>query len=134
MTPAWLFLSAALLAASCAQTEPVGATLAKLDGRPIQEVIARLGNPQSQDQRPEGTVYFWTEKTSVANAPITTTRVSYASGYRSTAETTAISDVPLPQSCTLRVVADGTGRIVKAETSTANSACASLSRKLAGAG
>ncbi len=118
-----------IAAASGAAAQSVRAELGKLRRQPVQNVIARLGNPQRQEPAAGGTTYYWSNEMRVRNAPMMTERTGYANGLPTTVETMQYgTDI---QSCVLTVSVDGAGRITDASTSDANEACASLVRRMA---
>jgi hypothetical protein len=122
-----LLLAAAI--AACAPIETIDAKVGQLRGQPVQSVVQRLGDADSRAPAADGTAWVWQVQVRVPHAPITETTTTYATGFRSVGETTGYSDVPLPETCTLRVLADGAGIISSAEARGGNGACASVLHK-----
>src|SRR5262245_52464341 len=101
-------LALALAVAACAQAEKADAPLPSLKGRAVSSIAARLGAPEPQ---PDGAL-VWTMETRPPATPVPSTRVSYAAGVPNTVETLSYP-VPRPmETCTLRAIADGAGRIL----------------------
>jgi hypothetical protein len=118
--------------AACASIETIEAAVGRLKGQPVQSVVQRLGEADSRVPAADGTAWVWTVRVRVPHAPITETVTTYATGFRSTSQTAGYSAVPLPETCTLRVLADGAGIISSAEASGRNGACQSVTQKLDG--
>jgi hypothetical protein len=123
-----LFLAGAI--AACAPIETIEAKVGQLKGQPVQNVVQRLGDADSRMPAADGTVWVWQMRVRVPHAPITETTTTYATGFRSVSQTAGYSAVPLPETCTLRVLADGAGTISSAEARGSNGACASVVHKL----
>ena len=96
----------------------------------MQCVVQRLGDADSRASVADGTAWVWQVRVRVPHAPVTETTMTYATGFRSVGQTMGYSDVPLPETCTLRVLADGAGIISSAEARGSNGACASVVHKL----
>jgi hypothetical protein len=96
----------------------------------VQDVVQRLGAADGLAPAANGTAWVWQVRVRVPHAPITETTTSYATGFRSVGQTTGYSDVALPETCTLRVLADGAGLISSAEARGSNGACASMVHNL----
>jgi hypothetical protein len=116
--------------AACAPIETIEAKLGQLKGHPVQDVVQRLGAADGLAPAANGTAWVWQVRVRVPHAPITETTTSYATGFRSVGQTTGYSDVALPETCTLRVLADGAGLISSAEARGSNGACASMVHNL----
>jgi hypothetical protein len=123
-----LLLAAAVVA--CAPIETIEAKVGQLRGQPVQGVVQRLGDADSRVPAAAGTAWVWQVRVRVPHAPITETTTTYATGFRSVGQTTGYSDVPLPETCTLRVLADGADIISSAHATGPNAACASVVHKL----
>ena len=123
-----LLLAGAL--AACAPIETIEAKVGQLKGRPVQDVVQRLGDADGRAPAADGMAWIWQLRVRVPHVPITEATTTYATGFRSVGQTTGYSDVPLPETCTLRVMADGAGLISSAEARGGNGACASVVHKL----
>jgi len=116
--------------AACAPIETIEAKVSQLKGQPVQSVMQRLGDADSRVQVADGTAWVWQVQVRVPHVAITETTTSYATGFRSVGQTMGYSDVPLPETCTLRVLTDGAGIISSAEARGSNGACAAVVHKL----
>jgi hypothetical protein len=116
--------------AACAPIETIEAKMGQLKGQPVQDVVQRLGDADSHAPAVNGTAWIWRVRVGVPHAPITETTTTYATGFRSVGQTMGYSDVPLPETCTVRVLTDGAGLISSAEARGGNGACAWVVHKL----
>jgi hypothetical protein len=123
-----LFFSVLALAA-CTSVAAPDQDLAKLKGRPVQPVIAKLGAPGSEQKTDGGTSYGWTIETRVEAVERMTT-TEYSAGRPNEVETTAL--VPRMQSCTLRLLVDRSGLITAVEQDGPYQACGAFAAKLKG--
>jgi hypothetical protein len=121
--------SLALALSGCASIHTPEQDLAKLQGQPIQAVIAKLGTPDFEQIATGGTTYGWFAETRV-DVPTKTTTTEYSSGRPNTVET--VSYLRQTQTCMLRLAADAAGIIAAFEWQGSNEACSPLFRKLAG--
>jgi hypothetical protein len=96
----------------------------------VHDVVQRLGDADSRTPVADSTAWVWQVRVGVPHAPITETTTTYATGFRSVSQTTGYSGVPLPETCTLRVLADRAGLISSAGARGSNGACASVVHKL----
>ncbi len=122
-------LVTALALSACVTSAPPQQDLTRFNGQPIQTVIAKLGQADSQQAGPGGTTYVWTTETPV-NMPETRTTMEYSTGRPNPVETTVF--VMKNQPCTLRVTADAAGVISAAEQDGTYAACGTFASKLSG--
>ena len=116
----------ALLAAACTQIEKADAPLPSLKGQTVSSITAKLGAPE---QQPDGAL-AWTVETRPPATPVPSTRVSYAVGVPNTIDTLSYP-VPGPmETCILRIVADGAGRIASNTWDGSRAGCYAMSQKL----
>jgi hypothetical protein len=118
-----------LVGASGAAVAAPPEDVAALKGQPVQQIVARLGPPDSEQKAGSATTYVWTVKTRV-ETPTRTTTTDLSTGRPNTYDTMAMR--PQEESCSLSVVTDGAGTITDADRQGPYPACAALARKLAG--
>ena len=121
-----LVLATLLPVAGCGQVQSIDTDFGALKGQSVASAEARLGPPQSR----QGTTSVWTNSAR-DDTPVLKERTIYDGGRITTIQVMERPEFPPLKSCTLTVVADGTGTIVSVVRDGATAACAPMARRVA---
>jgi hypothetical protein len=111
----------------CGPVQSIDTDFGALKGQSVASVESRLGPPKSR----QGTTSVWIDSAR-DDTPVLKERTIYDGGRTTTIQVMERPEFPPLKTCTLTVVADGTGTIVSVVRDGVTAACAPMARKVAG--
>lgn len=126
-----LTLMATLLVALAGCATALNDQLAAYQGQPIQNLVAKLGFPNSEQTIMRRKVYTWSNGgTYSSSEPVTTTTTGYIGTRPVSATSTSYISSADYLSCTIRIVVDENDRIMRWQWSGNNGPCLQYSSRL----